>query len=263
MLKISRQAFYKNRKSRESEEFEEEVIIKLVNEIRHKLPRIGGRKLYYMLKDDLDKLSLKIGRDKFFSILRRNSMLVAPLKRYKTTTNSHHWFRIYSNLIKDLSIDAPNKVLVSDITYLRLKGDFCYLFLVTDLYSRKIVGYHLSMSLAATGAIAAMEMALKGIESSEGMIHHSDRGIQYCCEDYVELLQTNKIKISMGEVGNPYDNAVAERVNGILKNEFYLNATFTDFNTALKATKDSINIYNHLRQHMNLNYQTLVEKHAA
>lgn len=263
MLKISRQAFYKNRKSRELKEFEEEVIVKLVNDIRHQLPRIGGRKLYYMLKDDLDKLSSKIGRDKFFSILRKNGMLIEPLKRYKTTTNSHHWFRIHSNLIKDLTVDGPDQVLVSDITYIRLRGDFCYLFLVTDLYSRKIVGYHLSMSLAASGAIAAMEMALKGVESSEGMIHHSDRGIQYCCEDYVELLKNNKIKISMGEVGNPYENAVAERINGILKNEFYLNATFTDFNTALKATRDSINIYNHLRPHMALDYQTPAEKYAA
>ena len=263
MLKISRQAFYKNRKSRASKENEEEIIVKLVNSIRYKLPRIGGRKLYYMLKDDLDKFSSKVGRDKFFSILRKNGMLIEPLKRYKTTTNSSHWFRIYSNLIEGLSVDGPNKVLVSDITYIRLRGDFCYLFLVTDLYSRKILGYHLSMSLAATGAIAAMKMALKEVGSSEAMIHHSDRGIQYCCEDYVELLKNNKIKISMGEVGNPYDNAVAERINGILKNEFYLNATFTDFTTALKATRDSINLYNNLRPHINLNYQTPEEKYAA
>jgi len=162
-----------------------------------------------------------------------------------------------------MTVDRPDQVLVSDITYIRQRGDFCYLFLVTDLYSRKIVGYHLSMSLAASGAIEAMKMALKGVESTEGMIHHSDRGIQYCCEDYVELLKNNKIKISMGEVGNPYDNAVAERINGILKDEFYLNATFADFNTALKATRESINIYNHLRPHMALDYQTPVEKYAA
>ena len=119
------------------------------------------------------------------------------------------------------------------------------------------------MSLAATGAVATMKMALKGVGKSEGMIHHSDRGIQYCCGDYVKLLKNNNIKISMGEVGNPYDNAVADRINGILKNEFYQNATFTDFKAALKATKDSINIYNHLRPHINLNYQTPEEKYAA
>jgi transposase InsO family protein len=263
MLKISRQAFYKERKSRQSKEFREEVIIQLVRNIRRKLPRAGGRKLYHMLKGDLDKISSQIGRDKFFSILAKNGMLVKPLKRYKNTTNSHHWFRIYSNLIKDLTVDGPNKVFVSDITYIRLRGNFCYLFLVTDLYSRKIVGYHLSMTLAAQGAIKAMKMALKGVRNSEELIHHSDRGIQYCCDEYVKLLKSNKIKISMGEAGNPYDNAVAERVNGILKNEFYLNATFIDFNAALKAVKDSINIYNYLRPHMSLDYKTPAEKYAA
>lgn len=263
MLRISRQAFYKNRKSRESKEFEEEVIVGLVKEVRHIQPRIGGRKLYYMLQDDLEKLPSKIGRDKFFSILHKNGLLIEPLKKYKSTTNSHHWFRIYTNLIKNLTVNEPNKVFVSDITYIRLRKDFCYLFLITDLYSRKIVGYHLSMSLAAKGAVRAMKMALRGVSKPEELIHHSDRGIQYCCEEYVELLQNNEMQISMGEAGNPYDNAIAERVNGILKNEFYLGSTFTDFNTALKATKDSINIYNNLRPHMSLGYQTPVEKYAA
>lgn len=263
MLRISRQAFYKYRNTTENKELQEEVIVELVKDIRHKLPRIGGRKLFYMLKDDFAKLPLKIGRDKFFTILRKNGLLVEPLKQYKRTTNSNHWFRIYSNLIENLTVSEPNKVFVSDITYIRLRKDFCYLFLVTDLYSRKIVGYHLSMSLAAQGAITAMKMALKGIANPKGLIHHSDRGIQYCSEEYVELLQSNKIKISMGQAGNPYDNAVAERVNGILKNEFYLNATFADINTAKKATEDSINLYNNLRPHLSLGYLTPVEKYAA
>lgn len=263
MMRISRQAFYKYRKIRENKELQEEVIVKLVKDIRHRLPRIGGRKLFYMLKDDFDKLPLKLGRDKFFRILRKNGLLVKPLKQYKTTTNSNHWFRIYSNLIENLTVNEPNKVFASDITYIRLRRDFCYLFLVTDLYSRKIVGYHLSMSLAAQGAIAAMKMALREVSKPKELIHHSDRGIQYCCQEYVELLQSNKVKISMGQAGNPYDNAIAERVNGILKNEFYLNATFTNFNTALKTTEDSINLYNNLRPHMSLGYLTPVEKYAA
>lgn len=263
MLRISRQAFYKYRNTTENKKLQEEVIVKLVKDIRHKLSRIGGRKLYNMLKDDFDKLPLKLGRDKFFTILRKNGLLVEPLKQYKRTTNSKHWFRIYSNLIESLTVNKPNKVFVSDITYIRLRKDFCYLFLVTDLYSRKIVGYHLSMSLAAKGAIAAMKMAITEVSKPEELIHHSDRGIQYCCEEYVELLQSHKIKISMGEVGSPYENAIAERVNGILKNEFYLNATFTDFNTALRAAEDSINLYNNLRPHMSLGYLTPVEKYAA
>lgn len=263
MLQISRQAFYKNRKSRASKKFEEEVIVGLVKEVRHRLPRVGGRKLYYLLQEDLEKLPSKNGRDKFFRILRKNGLLVEPLRKYKSTTNSHHRFRIYSNLIKDLAVNEANKVFVSDITYIRLRKEFCYLFLITDLYSRKIVGHHLSISLAAKGAVRAMKMALAEVTKPEELIHHSDRGIQYCCEEYEELLQSNEIKISMGEAGNPYENAVAERVNGILKTEFYLGSTFTDFNTALRATKDSISIYNNLRPHMSLNYQTPVEKYAA
>lgn len=263
MLRISRQAFYKYRKTNENKNLQEEVIVKLVKDIRKKLPRIGGRKLFYMLKGDFDKHPLKLGRDKFFRILCKNGLLVEPIKQYTRTTNSKHRFRIYSNLIESLTVNEANKVFVSDITYIRLRKDFCYLFLVTDVFSRKIVGYHLSMSLAAKGAIEAMKTALKGVSKPEELIHHSDRGIQYCCEEYVELLQSKKIKISMGEVGNPYENAIAERVNGILKNEFYLNATFMDFKTALRTTNNSINIYNNLRPHLSLGYLTPVEKYAA
>ncbi|MDZ7763189.1 MAG: hypothetical protein U5K00_02010 [Melioribacteraceae bacterium] len=136
MLRISRQAFYKYRKTRENKELQEEVVVELVKDIRHKLPRIGGRKLYYMLKDDFEKLPLKIGRDKFFRILRKNGLLVEPLKQYKSTTNSNHWFRIYSNLIENLTVNKPKKVFVSDITYIRLRKDFCYLFLVTYLFTK-------------------------------------------------------------------------------------------------------------------------------
>jgi putative transposase len=245
------------------EKFEEELIVKLVNQIRRSLPRLGGRKLFYLLKEDLMKLPSRPGRDKFFDILRKNGLLIKPMKQYVVTTNSHHIFRIHSNLIKELSIERPNQVFVSDITYIRLEGEFCYLFLVTDVYSRKIVGYHLSMDLAARGAVAAIKMALKEVTQTEGLIHHSDRGIQYCCEEYVELLQRNKLKISMGEAGNPYENAIAERINGILKNEFYLNSKFNDLNDALQATKEAIKNYNNLRPHMSIDYMTPEEKYAA
>ena len=263
MLKISRQAYYKMKHKEANERFEEEIILKLVNEIRRRLPRLGGRKLFYLLKEDLKKLPSSPGRDKFFDILRKNRLLIKPMKQYVVTTNSHHIFRIHSNLIKELSVERANQVFVSDITYIRLEGDFCYLFLVTDVYSRKIVGYHLSMDLAARGAVAAMKMALKGVPETEGLIHHSDRGIQYCCEEYVELLQGKKIKISMGEAGNPYENAIAERVNGILKNEFYLNGKFKNLDYALLATKEAINNYNNLRPHMSIDYMTPEEKYAA
>lgn len=263
MLEISRQAYYKMKYKEANEKFEEELIVKLVNQIRRSLPRLGGRKLFYLLKEDLMKLPSRPGRDKFFDILRKNGLLVKPMKQYVVTTNSHHIFRIHSNLIKELSIERSNQVFVSDITYIRLEGEFCYLFLVTDVYSRKIVGYNLSMDLAARGAVAAIKMALKEVPQTEGLIHHSDRGIQYCCEEYVELLQRNKLKISMGEAGNPYENAIAERINGILKNEFYLNSKFNDLNDALQATKEAIKNYNNLRPHMSIDYMTPEEKYAA
>jgi putative transposase len=153
--------------------------------------------------------------------------------------------------------------LVSDITYIRLKGGFSYLFLVTDIYSRKIVGYNLDTSLGVTGAIAAIKMAIKGVNTIEGIIHHSDRGIQYCSDNYVKLLKKKGIKISMGEAGNPYENAIAERVNGILKNEFYLNEIFTNYQDAKRATEEAIKIYNNLRPHMSIGYMTPSKKYAA
>lgn len=263
MLKITRQAYYKNRYRRAEESFEEEIIVEMVNNIRHKLPRLGGRKLYYLLKEDLRKLPSNLGRDKFFEILRSNGLLVKPTKQYTRTTNSHHRFRIYSNLVKGMSVKEPNQIFVSDITYLRLEDGFCYLFLTTDVYSRKIVGYHLSMSLSTEGAISAMEMALKNLAKPEELIHHSDRGFQYCCRQYVGLLQKNRIRISMGESGNPYENAIAERVNGILKSEFYLNSNFMNYQDASRATKEAINIYNNLRPHMSIGYLTPEQKYAA
>jgi transposase InsO family protein len=262
-MEISRQAFYKSRHNRADKSLEEEVIVELVNNIRYKLPRLGGRKLYYLLKEELSKLPSDLGRDKFFEILRNNELLIHPVKQYTITTNSHHRFKIYSNLIKDIDIDRSNKVFASDITYIRLKGEFCYLFLVTDVYSRKIVGHSLRMNLSADGAMEAMKMALRKINSTDDLIHHSDRGFQYCSDSYVKLLQNNNIQISMGEVGNPYDNAIAERVNGILKNEFYLNAAFNNYQDALNATSEAIKSYNYLRPHMSIGYMTPGNKYAA
>jgi transposase InsO family protein len=181
-----------------------------------------------------------VGRDKFFEILRNNELLIEPVKQYTLTTNSHHRFRTYSNLIKEIKIDRSNKVFVSDITYIRLKGEFCYLFLITDVYSRKIVGHSLRMNLSVDGALEAIKMVFKKIPSPEGLIHHSDRGFQYCSDSYVKLLRNNKVKISMGQSGNPYDNAIAERVNGILKTEFYLNAVFNNYHDAQNATSKVI-----------------------
>ena len=263
MFKISRQGFYKYKHRRVTEKLQAEIIIQLVNQIRHKLARVGGRKLCNMLQSDFRRLPLKLGRDRFFAILRENGLLVKPTRRYVTTTQSWHRFRVYMNLIKDRVVTRPNEVFVADITYIRLRDSFSFLFLVTDIYSRKIVGYSLSKNLSAEGAVKAMKMALKHVPNAKGLIHHSDRGFQYCCDEYVTLLHSHGIEISMGEAGNPYDNAIAERVNGILKTEFFLNATFLSHKHAEEATLEAISLYNNLRPHMSIGYMTPSTKYAA
>ena len=262
-FQISRQAVYRHRHMLMKEELCEEVIIHMVQELRQKMPRLGGRKLYHLLKRDLALLPVKLGRDTFFDLLRKHHLLIKSSKRYAVTTQSRHRFRVHTNLLKDLSVIRPNQVLVADITYLRLVDGFCYLFLLTDVYSRKIVGYHLSKNLAVEGALRAARIAFGGMTSIAGLIHHSDRGIQYCCDEYVRLMNSHGAKLSMGETGNPYDNAIAERVNGILKTEFFLNDTFNDFQDAHRATPEAIEIYNNLRPHMSIGYMTPAARYAA
>lgn len=263
MFYLSRQAFYQYRKFVTDERFQEEIIIQMVREHRAKMPRLGGRKLYYLLKVDLEQLPYIPGRDKFFDLLRKNGLLVKPTKQYTVTTQSHHRFRIYTNLTSDLKVSRVNEVFVADITYLRLTKGFCYLFLVTDVYSRKIVGYDVSDSLSVDGALRAARMALRDVTDNEELIHHSDRGVHYCCDAYVKLMQKHSVRLSMGETGNPYDNAIAERVNGILKTEFLLNGIFQTVSSAKRAAQEAIETYNNLRPHMSLDYLTPSMKYAA
>ena len=171
------------------------MIIAEVKKFRKSQPRVGGRKIHKMLIAS----EIQIGRDKLFALLRKNRMLVVPKKKYVRTTNSYHRFRKYQNLIKDLKITAPNQVFVADITYLNTLEGFCYLALITDAYSRKIVGYDISKSLAFEGCQRALKMALKGVKEPEKLIHHSDRGIQYCSSGYVQILQEYNVRISMTE----------------------------------------------------------------
>jgi transposase InsO family protein len=260
---ISRQGYYKGKKAKVKASLNEEIIIDLVREKRKRMPRIGGVKLYKLLKSDLNISGIRIGRDKFFEILRKHRMLVKRKKRYAKTTDSNHRFKIYKNLIKEKEEINPDEVYVSDITYIRTEENFCYLSLITDYSSRKIVGYDLSDSLSIEGSLRAIRMALKGKGEMPGLIHHSDRGIQYCSKQYTELLTKHKISISMSEKGNPYENAIAERVNGILKDEFLLSETFKNKEEAMKAVKEAIKTYNELRPHMSINYKTPDEKYAA
>ena len=215
--------------------------------------RLGSKKLYEMLSPTFKQHKIKLGRDRFFDLLADYGLLIRKRKRkYARTTDSNHPFRKYPNLIKDLSIIQPNRLWVSDITYLSLVGGrFCYLSLITDAYSRKIVGYCLYPSLKREGPILALKMALDSLDKDViyFLIHHSDRGIQYCSKEYTDLLGNNNVKISMAEKGNPYENAVAERVNGILKSEFALGRVFKTYETAAVAVKESIRIYNQERLH--------------
>ena len=220
------------------------------------MPREGCRKLYEALSDDFIEQSLKVGRDALFDILREKNMLVKRKRSFVKTTNSYHHFHKYKNLIYDIKPSRPNQVWVSDITYIRTVNGFCYLALITDMYSRKIVGYDISDSLELTGCLRALKKALRRAGKIEGLIHHSDRGVQYCSNEYVCELKKRNIKISMTEENHRYENAIAERVNGILKDEFYLDQTFFGETHAKRATKNAIKLYNEKRLHLSLMYKT-------
>jgi transposase InsO family protein len=240
----------------------EQIVLDLVLELRRRMPRLGGRKLYHLLQSDFVCLGFKIGRDKFFDFLQRHGLLVERKKRFTRTTHSFHRFYKYNNLLKDSDITAPNECFVADITYIRTDGGFVYLFLLTDYFSRKIVGWSLSNSLSIEGGLQALKMALKQRKGASGsLIHHSDRGVQYCSRDYVGLLTKHGSRISMTEENHCYENAVAERVNGILKDEFFLSDTFRDFNSAHKAVKEAVQTYNNLRPHWSLGLKVPAEVH--
>ncbi len=262
-MEISPQGYYKNKKKRHRKKIQEEIIIKLVLSYRKKMPMLGGKKLYRLLKPDFERMNLKLGRDKFYVILRDNGLLIHRKRRYARTTNSLHRFRVYKNEILNFKVSGPDEVYASDITYIRVKDSFCYLALITDLYSRKIVGYDVSESLNLEGSIRALKKAVEGKQDLTGLIHHSDRGIQYCSNIYTELLTCKVIKISMTQQGNPYENAVAERINGILKEEFMLSETFKTKDIAYKAVHEAIKTYNELRPHMSIDYMTPEQKYAA
>jgi len=234
----------------------EQQIINIVRKKRKSLPREGVRKLKKSLHNEFTKANLKVGRDTLFNILRKHQMLTLRKKTSARTTNSHHRFYKYKNIIKDVKVTKPNQVWVSDITYIRTVKGFCYLALITDMHSRKIVGYDISDSLELKGCVRALNKAIYQAKNINRLIHHSDRGIQYCSNQYTQILKRKKIDISMTEENHCYENAMAERVNGILKDEFYLDQTFTNVAHAKRATKNAINLYNQIRLHLSLDYKT-------
>jgi len=261
----TRQAFYKRKNNDHQLGLEMAIVLDKVEQIRASQKRLGTRKLHRMLSQTLQNHKIRLGRDRFFNLLAENGMLVRKRKRKKIqTTDSNHPFKKYPNLIKELTLSQANQVWVSDITYLPLVGSrFCYLSLITDAYSRKIVGYCLSPSLAAEGPIEALKMALADIRIPKySLIHHSDRGSQYCSKNYIELLNNRHVGISMAEKGNPYENAIAERVNGILKSEFGLDRLFKNYETAAAIVTASIRIYNEQRPHASCDYLTPNQAHT-
>jgi transposase InsO family protein len=212
------------------------------------MPKIGGRKLFHMLSKQLKNIG--VGRDMLFRILRANHMLIAPKKSYHITTNSHHRFRKHKNLIENLQVVEPEQIWVSDITYIGNRKNPMYLSLVTDAYSKMVVGYDVSNSLNTEGSLRALKMATKSRVYKENvLIHHSDRGLQYCSNEYQNLLNKSKIKCSMTETYDPYANAIAERINGILKQEFIGENRNIEIKTMKELIRDSIGIYNNIRPH--------------
>jgi transposase InsO family protein len=225
------------------------------------MPRIGTRKLYYLIKDDLQAMNIKLGRDVLFNFLRAEHLLIKPKRSYVKTTNSKHWMKKYPNLTKDIVITKPEQLWVSDITYIQTDCGHNYLSLITDAYSKKIMGYELLDNLTTAGPLKALESALKSRKYKHKLIHHSDRGIQYCSSEYVRKLQDNEIEISMTENGDPYENAIAERINGILKYEFLLIDGFKNHLEATDVINQSVQIYNEQRPHLSCDMLTPNQAH--
>lgn len=258
---MSRQNYYKAHQRRRRKEVDDELIEKLVKVERASQPRLGGRKLYFMLKPELEDAGVSIGRDLFFEVLRTNNLLLGPLPRSPRTTNSRHSLPVFRNIIKGREITGPNQVWVSDITYIRTIEGFLYLSLITDKYSRKIVGYNLGGTLETEESLKALEMALKRKPKGGHIIHHSDRGCQYCSHLYVDKLEENGFEISMTEESHCSENALAERVNGILKQEYWLGSTFRSKEQVHRAVEEAIHLYNTRRPHTSLNYKTPEQVH--
>lgn len=262
----TRQAFYDQSWRSSNDELQEALIIDKVKTIRQSIKGIGGLQLHNMFKEELQEHNIPIGRDRFYALLRNHNLLIKRRKRYTVTTNSNHPYYKWPDLTGNIVVTGTEQLWVSDITYLRIENSFVYLSLITDAYSRKIMGYHVSQHLKAQGCIIALNKAIAGLSSEKGkrkLIHHSDRGIQYCCAPYVTILQNSNIGISMTQTGSPYDNAIAERVNGILKHHLGLNQVFKNYATSVTAVCKAIDTYNCLRPHMSISNLTPEQAHVS
>ncbi|WP_220763456.1 IS3 family transposase [Flavobacterium sp. UMI-01] len=258
MFGVDRQVYYRKIKRKTKKQAKATEVISMVLEVRKSMPRLGTKKTYHILLKELQLM--KIGRDKLFDILRANHLLIQPKRSYHITTNSHHRFRKHQNHILELEINRPEQVWVSDITYIGKREKPCYLSIVTDAYSKKVMGYNVSDNMNVQSSVVALKMAVNQRKNkSIPLIHHSDRGLQYCANDYQSILNKNGILPSMTQNSDPYENAVAERINGILKQEFMIDKYNLDLSLMKQIVKESINIYNTQRPHYS-NYMLTPKK---
>ena len=266
-LGMSRQAYYQNSRKAIDTSIEEELIIQQVKQIRQNHPRLGTRKLHDKLQAFMLENSIKMGRDALFNLLAANHLLIRKRKRRITTTNSYHWLRKYPNLIRNFVPTAPHQLWVSDITYWKINAqEHLYISFITDAYSHKIVGYQVAETLEAIESVQALQMALSAFEGAEShlqLTHHSDRGIQYCSREYVKLLQDNNIQISMTENGDPLENAIAERVNGIIKEEYLDAYEVNNIKEARELLDRVIQLYNNDRPHLSISNLTPNQVHHS
>ncbi|QJD81514.1 IS3 family transposase [Spirosoma rhododendri] len=260
---VTRQAYYEAAVQEKKTSVAHMLVLRLVSDLRRDMPLLGTRKLFYLLQPELEQHQIKMGRDQLFDLLGFHGLLIRRRKRMVKTTDSYHWLKKYPNRIKDIIVDGPEQLWVSDITYIRTVNGFSYLSLVTDAYSRKVVGFSLYPTLEAVGCVLALKMALKNRKRGSGptLIHHSDRGIQYCSADYIALLEADQIAISMTQSGSPYDNALAERVNGIIKNEFFSQKIHQNHQQAEEEIARAVAHYNQKRPHASVDYLTPESAH--
>ena len=256
MFGRSRQAYYQREKYNYKEQLKEEILLQMVLKERKLMPKLGARKLLVRLEPHIPA-DLLPGRDKFFDFLREHQLLVGKKRKRVRTTFSNHWMHKYPNLINDFTTTHINQLWVSDITYIATAQGFLYLNLISDAYSREIIGWTIGETLEAMYTVSALEMALKRLPKQTGeLIHHSDRGVQYCCSDYVKKLSKHNVRISMTENGDPRENAIAERVNGILKDEWLNMIQLMSLDDAKRQLKRIIMIYNCHRPHSSLDMKT-------
>jgi putative transposase len=258
---MSRQNFYQGTQQRKREAVDEALVLVLVNQVRALHPRMGTRKLRHVLEGEFAKAGLQIGRDRLFDLLRRAELLVEPRPGAPRTTQWDPSLPTFPNLLEAMKLSRPHEAWVSDLTYVRTREGFGYLWLITDAYSRKIVGWHLAARADTAGALRALARAWATLPAGATPVHHSDRGSQYASHDYVAYLQARGLPISMTQVWHCYENAKAERVNGILKGEYGLEGNFANLAAAERAITQAIWLYNHCRPHLALNYRVPAAVH--